>query len=266
MSPNRPAPLRIGVINLMPRAGAYEPLLRGVLHDAELVFIRLRTHAYGSSELASGYTYFDEAQARGPLDGLLLTGAPVEDLTFDEVRYWPELRAILTSARATIPSTLGLCWGGMALAELLGIGKVRFRKRLFGRYPLVALQASPLMPPGEPLWYVQSRHAGLHSGLLESAVRKGEVRVLAYSELFGYTVFESADGRFIGHLGHPEYTPARLVEEYRHDQALGRRDVEPPRGIDLEQPELGYRSHGALFFAHWLEQLSLARREARVAR
>jgi homoserine O-succinyltransferase len=84
--------------------------------------------------------------------------------------------------------------------------------------------------------------------------------VLAYSELFGHSVFESSDGRYLMHLGHPEYSAARLVEEYRRDRALGRGDVGPPHGVDLEQPERGYRSHGARFFAHWLAQLRVARR------
>jgi homoserine O-succinyltransferase len=265
MSPNRQERVRVGVINLMPRAEAYAELLRDVLSEAELVFIRLRTHVYTSSEqgsLSTSHVYFEQAEAERPLDGLILTGAPVEELPFDEVLYWSELREILLKARTTIPSTLGLCWGGMALAQLLGIGKVRFRNKLFGSFPLMALSQSPLMPPGEPLWYAQSRHAGVHVGTLESAVRSGSVRVLAYSEMFGYTVFESSDGRYVAHLGHPEYTPERLVEEYHRDQALERSDVGPPHGIDLEQPRRGYRSHGPLFFAHWLAQLQRARQEA----
>jgi homoserine O-succinyltransferase/O-acetyltransferase len=265
VSPNRQERVRIGVINLMPRAEAYAELLRNVLGEAELVFIRLRSHVYTSSEqgaLESSHVYFEQAEAEAPLDGLILTGAPVEELPFEEVHYWSELREILLHARQTISSTLGLCWGGMALAQLLGVGKVRFRSKLFGSFPLIALSASPLMPPGEPLWYAQSRHAGVHVGTLESAVRNGEVRVLAYSEHFGYTVFESSDGRYLMHLGHPEYTPERLVAEYRRDQALERSDVGAPHGVDLEQPERGYRSHGPLFFAHWLQQLQLARQRA----
>jgi homoserine O-succinyltransferase len=258
MSPNRPEHLRIAVINLMPKADVYEPLLRAVLGGAELAFVRLRTHAYASSEAAlrdSAYAYFEEVRERGPIDGLVLTGAPVEELPFEEVRYWAELRDILLYARQAIPSTLGLCWGGMALAQLLGISKVRFREKLFGTFPLTAIAPSPLMPPGEPLWYAQSRHAGVHLGTFESAARRGTLRLLAHSELSGPTVFESDDGRYLAHLGHPEYTPERLVEEYRRDLALGRSDVGPPHGIDLEVPARGYRSHGSRFFAHWLKQL-----------
>jgi homoserine O-succinyltransferase len=257
-----PERLRIGVINVMPRATSYEPLLRAALSAEDLVFIRLRDHFYGSSEqarLERAYVSFERARDAGRLDGLVLTGAPVDQLPFREVRYWPELREILIAARSTIPSTLGLGWGGMALGELLGVPKVNFRQKLFGSYPLIAIAPSPLMPPGEPLWYAQNRHAGVHVGAFESAVRKEELRVLAYSELFGYSVFESCDGRYLAHLGHPEYTPARLVEEYRRDKALGRRDVGPPHGVDLERPERGYRSHGVRFFEHWLEQLRRAR-------
>lgn len=123
-------PLRIGILNVMPMAETYEytilqPLGRSIL-QIEPVWIRLKSHAYKTSNwehIRSAYVTFDEAMQPQPLDGLLLTGAPVEELAFEEVHYWEELSPILSQARQQCASTLGLCWGGLALAKLIGIEK-----------------------------------------------------------------------------------------------------------------------------------------------
>ncbi len=109
--------LRIGILNIMPKAETYElmlihPLGRSVL-QIEPVFIRLKDHAYTSTDrehLAGLYVPFEEAIKRNYLDGLILTGAPVEDLPFEQVKYWGEIQRILRYARNNIPSTLGICW------------------------------------------------------------------------------------------------------------------------------------------------------------
>jgi homoserine O-succinyltransferase len=138
-----PAAVRIGIINLMPRAEVYErgllQVLRatGVAHAPALV--RLRTHAYQSSDgahIERSYRGFGELWQEAPLAGLLITGAPVEELAFEDVTYWSELCEIIDFAREHVPSTLGLCWGGMALAQRLGIAKHNFRQKLFGVFPL----------------------------------------------------------------------------------------------------------------------------------
>jgi homoserine O-succinyltransferase len=133
--------LRIGILNVMPLAETYEysllhPLGRSVL-QIEPVWIKLHTHVYSSSDSAhldSFYSPFEEAIARQNLDGLLLTGAPVEALPFEDVKYWGELKRILTYARKNIPSTLGICWGGLALAKFLGIEKKQYEQKMFGVY------------------------------------------------------------------------------------------------------------------------------------
>src|ERR1700733_3254664 len=114
-------PLRIGIVNVMPRAETYEahlvrPLARALLPVCP-VWIRLQSHSYGSSDAAHierSYVTFSRAVARDGLDGLVLTGAPVEELEFRDVHYWTELCEILGFCRAHVPSVLGLCWGGLA--------------------------------------------------------------------------------------------------------------------------------------------------------
>jgi homoserine O-succinyltransferase len=235
--------LRVGIINLMPAAEAYEAMLLGAFaqHRIAPIWIRLRSHGYASSDaehLARHYVSYERA---GALDGLILTGAPVEELAFEQVRYFAELRAILEHARSHVPSTLGLCWGGMALAHLLGIGKRRYDRKLFGVYPL-----------DEHGGCAQSRHAGLDQQALRAAVERGIVRVIA-----GDSIVESADRRYLIHLGHPEYTPARLRFEYERDRALGREDVGEPYGVGPHAPSTPL-PHGYVFFARWLAQIACA--------
>jgi len=112
--------LRIGILNIMPKAEQYEfsllhPLGRSVL-QIDPVWIRLETHRYSTSDrehLKNLYITFDEAIAKNPLDGLILTGAPVEEIPFEEVIYWNEVTRILEYAWKNIPTTLGICWAGL---------------------------------------------------------------------------------------------------------------------------------------------------------
>ena len=135
-------PLRVGIINIMPRAETYEAnLLRPLARASSLVkpiWIRLQSHVYGSSSdaqnIARRYVIVRAERRAAPLDGLILTGAPVEELAFEDVHYWPELEGILRHARVRVSSTLGLCWGGLALAKQLELDKRRFPKKLFGVY------------------------------------------------------------------------------------------------------------------------------------
>lgn len=269
LAPRAPAPttgarpLRVGILNVMPRLEEYEPLLLGPLgrvdRDVEPVFLRLESHGYGSSDrdhLARFYRPLAAALADGPLDGLVLTGAPVEELPFDEVRYLRELVGILDFARARIASTLGLCWGGMALAHLEGIPKVVRARKLFGVFPGRAPRPHRLL--GDALDFVcaQSRHSGLDEAALGRAEEAGRVRRVGGSLETGTTLFESADRRFVAHLGHPEYVADRLVFEWRRDRDLGRADVAPPVGFDPERPVEAWADHRARFFRAWIEGLA----------
>lgn len=257
--------LRVGIINIMPRAETYEryilrPLARSTLL-VEPVWIRLRTHRYASSDsehIGCDYVEYEAAIRTRPLDGLILTGAPVEELDFPAVHYWDELSEVLLGARGEVASTLGLCWGGLALAKLLGIEKRPFENKLFGvfRHSNLAPDQGLLSGADDIFWCAHSRHAGARERELEAARDDGRVRLLAHGQEAGHSIFESSDGRFVMHLGHPEYEPARLTEEWARDAALGRADVRPPRHFDLSHPANVWRSHCNDFFSQWLRRVA----------
>ncbi len=96
----------------------------------------------------------------------------------------------------------------------------------------------------------QSRHAGLPDSAMESAQRQGRLRLLAYGEDVGYTIFETPDQRQLMHLGHPEYNVGRILGEMERDRARG--DVPPPENFDADQPQTSWRSHRNLLFQQWL--------------
>jgi homoserine O-succinyltransferase len=271
--PSPARPVRIGIVNLMPKLEAYEPLLLGPLarapHAVEVVGIRLGSARYGSSDQAHldrSYVTFAEAIAAGPLDGLVITGAPVEELPYEEVVYWRELTAILEHAGAEVPSTLGLCWGGLALAEILGIPKHNYPAKLFGVFELRRLGAPAEISAGllagqAPVFpCAQSRHAGIADAEIERAAARGIVRPLAHAAAGGYSLFETPDHRFVMHLGHPEYVADRLVFEWRRDRDLGRTDVPTPHGFDPEAPVTSWAAHREALFARWIDLLAAARR------
>lgn len=254
--------VRVGIVNIMPKLEAYEPLLLGPLsrvkHVVEPVLIRLESHAYHSSDrahLEARYRTFADA---GALDGLIITGAPVEELAYTDVTYWPELTAIMADAKRRIPSTLGLCWGGMALAATLGIPKLLYPKKLFGVYEHRRLVACHPLLGGQPSVFpcAQSRHAGIADWELQAAEADSRVKLLGHSTDAGYTLFETPDHRFVMHLGHPEYVADRLVFEWKRDQAQGRTDVPSPHGFDPDRPVTSWHEHREALFDRWIELIA----------
>jgi len=255
--------LRIGILNIMPRADTYEfnllqPLGRSVL-QIEPVWIRLKTHAYKSTSaehLENLYLSFQQVvEDYAGLDGLIITGAPVEEIPFEEISYWNEIRRILKYARNNIASTLCMCWGALACAKYLGIETCVYDYKVFGVFRTRNLAPSHRIMGGmdDEFWCPQSRHSGVSDAEIERASAQGIITPLAYAEQGGYTICESADRRFLMHLGHPEYNSRRLVEEYRRDMNKGRSDVRPPVNVDLESPVNLWRSHRTEFFSQWIK-------------
>ncbi len=256
------AAIRVGIVNIMPKLESYEPLLLAplsrVARPIEPVFIRLESHMYGSSDhehLDRFYHPYDAAIARRPLDGLVITGAPVEELAFEEVHYWRELSSVLDHARSHVKSTLGLCWGGMALGGLLGIPKVLFPKKLFGVFQNERLvKDDPIVGSQDARFpCAHSRHSGMDDLELERAERDGRVRLLSHSGETGYSMFETPDHRFVMHLGHPEYVGERIAFEWSRDRALGRDDVSAPHDFDPDHPTTSWHTHRERLFASWIE-------------
>ncbi len=252
-------PLRIGILNIMPLGKQYEfnllhPLGLSPL-QIEPIWIRLKSHSYRTwdlEHLKNLYVHWEEAMSPTPLDGLIITGAPVEHLPFEEVHYWKELVNLIEEAKLKCASTLGLCWAGFAMAYMAGVEKENFNKKLFGVYPMRSLVPShSLMGTQDDEFFCpQSRHAGLPDIEMEKAEQKGKLRLLAHGEKVGYTIFETPDQRQLMHLGHPEYNVDRLKSEMERDKKRG--DVPSPENFDLTKSNTSWRSHRNLLFQQWL--------------
>lgn len=258
--------VRIGIINIMPRLEAYEPLLLAPLAAlpelVEPVFVRLRSHGYQSSDhahLDRFYRPFDEVLEDGPLDALILTGAPVEELAFEDVHYFRELEAILRYARNHVAVTLGLCWGGMVLGKLAGVEKRAFAHKLFGVFEDRVLVGKHDLLPAGSFPCAHSRHSGMIEEQLSAAARAGALRLLSYGAASGTTMFETSDRRFVAHLGHPEYEADRIAFEWERDRNLGRADVRPPVNFDVDAPATTWQAHRRALFAGLVQRALLGR-------
>ena len=252
-------PLRIGILNIMPLGKQYEfnllhPLGLSPL-QIEPIWIRLKSHSYRTwdlEHLKNLYVNWEEAMTPIPLDGLIITGAPVEHLPFEKVNYWKELERLIEESKQKCASTLGLCWAGFAMAYMAGVEKKNFNKKLFGVYPMRSLVPghSLMGTQDDEFLCPQSRHAGLPDDEMERAEKEGKLRLLAYGKKVGYTIFETPDQRQLMHLGHPEYNVDRLKAEMERDKKRG--DVPPPENFDFAKSKTSWRSHRNLLFQQWL--------------
>jgi len=252
-------PLRIGILNIMPLGEKYEfnilhPLGLSVL-QLEPIWIRLESHNYKSWEpkhVDDIYVTYEEAMRDQPLDGLILTGAPVETIEYEDVYYWEEIKTILSDARKNIPSTLGLCWAGFVMAYLEGVKKLNYDHKLFGVFELKNLAPDhPIIGELDDVFFCpQSRHAGMPDEAMEEASESGRLKLLAYGPEAGYSIFSTTDDRFIAHTGHPEYNATRLAEEAKRDH--GNPEVPAPANFDFNNPINRWRSHRNIFFAQWV--------------
>ena len=252
-------PLRIGIMNIMPLWEQYEfnlllPLGLSVL-QIEPVWIRLESHEYKTwkpGHLDDRYVSYAESTKDSPLDGLIITGAPVEHLKFEDVVYWKEFTEIAKHARENTPSTLGICWGAFALAYLEGISKIDFEQKLFGVYELNNLDQDHYIMGAmdDAFLSPQSRMAGMSDNELLQAKDQGKINLLAHGTESGYSIFETADQKFLMHQGHPEYSSSRLAYEVLRDADV--ESVMEVQNFDPERPVNRWRMHRNTFFHQWL--------------
>jgi homoserine O-succinyltransferase/O-acetyltransferase len=219
-SPQMPK-LKLGLVNIMPNAQDYEQSIHNALahtrHLFDLYPIRLRSHKYRDSDL-DRYFWLDDLTTRVPLDLLILTGAPVEHLPFEEVSYWNELRQLFTLARERLISTLGICFGGLAIAKFLGVEKRIFPEKCFG------VHSVPVSPGGARYIGANRRHFNMALStwaLLDEDPSKplhdGTIQTLARHPQFGPLVLATRDHKFVMVLGHPEYSVDNLFKEWQRD-------------------------------------------------
>ncbi len=258
-------PLYIGILNIMPKAEEYEynllaPMGRSILQIVP-IWIRLTTHVYRSSDrshLDRHYVPFDWARTVAALDGLIITGAPVENKSWDDITYWPELSRIIDVAHRSGTLLLGICWGALALAKHLGLEKTVYERKIFGVYPVRNLDVDhthPIMSGLDDVFMCpQSRFSGIADGVLEAAAAEGRIRLLARSDETGYVIFDTPDGQVTMHLGHQEYNGGRLLAEAARD-AL-RTDVPPPANFDAATPNT-WRANRNEFFNAWIKHVYL---------
>lgn len=252
--------LRIGILNIMPVCQDYEfnllhPLGISIL-QVKPIWIRLSSHSYKSSDqdyVKNLYVTYEEAVRDQPLDGLIVTGAPIERLAFEEVSYWKEIGSILRHSQQNTPSTLGICWGAFALAYLAGVDKLHYAEKLFGVFEVYNLDSNhPITGElDDVFWCPQGRHAGIDDAVLEQAAAEGKFRLLAHGPDCGYVIFETPDHRFVMHTGHPEYSSQRLATEAKRDLILGR--PIHSQNFDFHHPINRWKSHRNLFFTQWLK-------------
>ena len=251
--------MRIGILNLMPLGHQYELNILNSIgftnFEIEPVWFKLKTHTYKTwpeGYVEKFYTNYEEVKDQQPLDGFIITGTPIEHLDFEEVTYWKEIINIINDSRDRFPSTLGLCWAGMAMAYLLGVKKIVYKSKLFGVYQLQNIaQNHPIMGAADSTFPCpQSRNAGMDNKDIEKAETKGDLRALAYSDEVGYPIYETPDHKQLIHLGHPEYNSSRLADEAERD--IDNPDVPPITNFDFANPSNIWKMHRHTFFQQWL--------------
>lgn len=228
--------------------------------DIEVAWMRLRSHTpthVPAAHMDAYYHYFDELSSQ-PFDGLIVTGAPVEHLNFEEVDYWDELTQIFSWARTSLKSTLYICWAAQAgLYFHEGINKYTLPKKMFGIFPQRVLHPEvPIFRGFDDVFCMpHSRHTEIRK---EDILQHPELTLLAESEECGVSMCMTAGGKEIFITGHMEYAPETLDQEYHRD-AGKRDDVDLPRHYYRDDnpanaPLVTWRAHAHLLFTNWMNE------------
>ncbi len=255
-------PLRIVILNLMPLKITTETDLIRVLSNTplqmEITFMKLKSHTPKNTpieHMMMFYKDFDEL-AGMKFDGMIVTGAPVEHLAFEDVTYWPELTQIFTWARSHVTSTMYICWAAQAgLYFHYGIDKHLLEKKMFGVFR--QYMTDPLLPIfrgfDDYFYMPHSRHTEVRK---EDITACKELKIIAESPVSGVSMAMARGGRELYIMGHLEYARDTLDKEYRRD--LGKRDdVDMPLNYYANddpdnKPIVRWRAHANLLFNNWV--------------
>lgn len=255
-------PLEIMVLNLMPTKIVTETQLTRLLGNTPLqVHLELmhtsshRPKNVAQEHLLTFYKTFDEIKDR-KFDGMVITGAPVELMDFEDVDYWEELCQIMEWSKTHVHSTFHICWGAQAgLYYHYGIGKQELPQKLFGVFPHKADYKRAILLRGfDDTFYVpHSRHTTVRREDIEAVP---ELKILASSEEAGVYAVMNKEGHQIFITGHAEYDPLTLETEYLRDKKQGRPISVPenyyPDDDDTREPIVRWRGHANLLFSNWL--------------
>ena len=255
-------PLKILVLNLMPTKIDTETQLSRLLGNSplqvELELIHTSTyHSKNTSEehLLAFYKVFDDVKDKY-FDGMIITGAPVEKMEFEEVEYWDELCEIMEWTKTHVHSTLHICWGAQAgLYYHYGVKKYMLPEKLSGVYShTVDYKRSILFRGFDDVFYVP--HSRYTTVLAEEIEKVPELRILSTSDKAGVYTVSSSGGKQIFITGHSEYDAETLNKEYTRDKLAGISPKIPenyfPDDDDTKTPRLIWRAHATLLFTNWL--------------
>ena len=255
-------PLKILLLNLMPTKIDTETQLSRLLGNTplqvELTLIHTQSHvSKNTSEdhLLSFYQTFDDIKHLH-FDGLIITGAPVEHLDFEEVEYWDELCEIMEWSKTNVFSTFHICWGAQAaLYYHFGIGKISLDEKLFGVFAHKAdYKKSILLRGFDDVFYIpHSRHTAVSK---DEILNEPRLKLLASSNIAGPAILSTKNGRQIFVMGHSEYDQYTLDKEYRRDLMAGKPIKCPvnyyPHDDMTQAPVVSWRSHANLLYTNWL--------------
>ena len=255
-------PLKILILNLMPTKIATETQLARLLGNSPLQVEPefLQTASYvpkntSAEHMIAFYKHFDEVK-NNKYDGLIITGAPVEQMPFEEVEYWDELCRIMEWSKTNVTSTFHICWGAQAgLYYHYGIRKYPLDKKLFGVFLHKAEHKRSMLLRGfdDEFWVPHSRHTTV---LREDIEKHPELKILASSDEAGVYAVATERGKQIFITGHSEYDADTLKKEYLRDKNAGL-PIEVPKNYfpdddDTKEPIVRWRSHANLIYSNWL--------------
>ncbi len=255
-------PLKIAVLNLMPTKIVTETQIIRLLSNSplqiELTLLRTATHASKNTSeehMSAFYKSFSDVKDR-KFDGLIITGAPVENLAFTDVHYWEELTAIMEWSKKNVYSTLHICWAAQAgLFYHYGVGRTKLDKKISGVYEHTVLTPKhPIVRGFNESFYVP--HSRYNEVRREDIEKTGELDVISVSEDAGVYLVASRDARQFFVTGHAEYDVETLKLEYERDINKGL-DIDVPENYfpdndPKKTPINNWRGHANLLYANWL--------------
>jgi homoserine O-succinyltransferase len=255
-------PLKIVILNLMPIKITTETdlirLLSNTPLQVELDFLQLESHTSKNTpveHMLNFYKRFDEI-SKSNYDGMIITGAPVEQMPFEQVDYWPEMMKIMDWARHHVTSTLFICWAAQAgMYHYYGVPKYPLSAKMFGVFEHhIHNPKNPIFRGFDDVFYVpHSRHTEVRSG---DIAKVPELTILSESQESGVYMVMGRNGREFFVTGHSEYSPMTLDEEYKRDLAKGLpinmpQNYYPDNNPNLD-PQVRWRSHANLMITNWL--------------
>lgn len=255
-------PLRILLFNLMPTKIVTETQILRALSNSplqvEVVFLNTKTHASKNTpheHLVDFYKTFDEIENE-KFDGMIITGAPVENMEFEEVDYWDELMSVMEWSKSHVTSTLHICWGAQAgLYYHYGIKKHRLEKKMSGVFEHRVQKKKNKLVRGfdETFFAPHSRHTETR---IEEVKAVPELDIIAVSDEAGLYLAASKDGKHVFVMGHSEYDADTLDKEYKRDSERGLNPEIPvnyyKNNNPLLRPVMRWRAHSTLLFVNWL--------------